>query len=76
MRHPPFQPRSANLWRNSNTDFTSLTGAVALSALIREAWRKCGVEVETQVVKAPSGRGEGRVDYHVRIPSLHNGLPR
>jgi hypothetical protein len=71
MRNPPFRGGPAG-----GGDFLTKQGAEKLAAMIRAAWAQAGHKVEVELV--PSGQAilEAKQIWAVRMPSLHNGLPR
>lgn len=71
MRHPPFRPGPA-----LGGEYLTLEGAERLARIIQAAWTKAGHDVP--VVIEPSGTAvlEKNQYYAVRLPTLHNGLPR
>lgn len=69
QRVPPFCIGPA-----TGAEYCSIDGAQRLAAMIRSAWRRVGVDVETEVV--PCGRDDrGRGVWTVRLPGLIAGLP-
>ena len=70
-RHPPFRGGPA-----LGGDFCTKEGAQRLADRIRDAWAQAGHEVEVVIV--PSGQAilDSKQIWAVRMPTLHNGLPR
>lgn len=71
MTHPPFCAGPAE----SVTDYMTKEGAHKLAALIRAAWARVGVPIETEIAELPLRRSRDRSVFVVRMPGLVNGLP-
>lgn len=70
-RHPPFCGGPAG-----GGDFSTKEGAEKLAAMIRAAWAQAGHEVEVELVPSGAAILDAKQIWAVRMPSLHNGLPR
>ena len=53
-------------------DWTTEEGAHALARTIREAWARCGHDIQPTVEMIRGGHGN---TWFVRVPQLINGLP-
>ena len=71
MRHPPFARGGQ---KAPSKDYCNERGAHILAGMIRAAWKKVGIAMETEVVQVMRGK-DGTPIFTVRLPELLNGLP-
>ena len=71
MKHPPLVSRRQVTVRECLDE----EGAQRLAQKIRDAWARCGVNVETQIVQVTPKTVRADPVFGVRLPGLINGLP-